>query len=113
MAPSELLPLAKWVTRVELEVGFVTLRQQAAMCVEKGSLESGRGTEAVWQPFWTSNAGTVFNTQALYRRKPAPGLFRVAAPATLLVLTADDFEAALAEDGNLMALLEPFRPKAG
>lgn len=50
---------------------------------------------------------------ALYRRKPGPGLFRVVPPTTLLVLSADDFEAVLASNESLNSLLEPFRPKAG
>lgn len=99
--------LAKRVTRVELDVGFVTLNQQAAMCLERGVFESGKGTEATWAPFWTSEAGTTFNTAALHRRAPPLGMIRVVKPATVMMLLVDDFEAALVEDATLAALLRP------
>jgi hypothetical protein len=65
---TELRGLAERVTRLELEPGIVTLRQQAAMCLEVGVLESGRRKAGVWTPFWKSTPGTVFNTDAILRR---------------------------------------------
>ena len=59
---SELRRLAERVTRLKLDVGFVTLRQQAAMCLELGLIESGRRKAGVWSPYTRSRPGTVFNT---------------------------------------------------
>ena len=87
------------VTRLELtEVGAVVnlnLKRQAAMGVKSGALESVKLTNGVWQAFWRSPRGTVFNTDGLRRKLKGSCMCRVAKPATLIVLSADDFEAEL------------------
>src|SRR5262249_6318187 len=87
------------VTRLELnEVGAVVdlnLNQQAAMCVKSGELESVKLTNGVWQAFWHSTPGTVFNTDGLWRKLKGTCMCRVAKPTTLMLLSAEDFEAEL------------------
>jgi hypothetical protein len=90
--------LADRVTRLELEPGFVSLRQQAAMCIERGVLESGRRTKGEWKAFWVSKPGTVLNTDAIFRKTKGVGVMRATKRTTLLLLTADAFEAEL--EGN-------------
>jgi len=80
------------------EVGAIVdlnLNQQAAMCIKSGVLESVKLTNGVWQAFWHSTPGTVFNTDGLRRKLKGTCLCRVAKPATLMLLSADDFEAEL------------------
>jgi CRP-like cAMP-binding protein len=97
------------VTRLELtEVGAVVdLNQdrQAAMCVRSGVLDSVGLADGVWQAFWRSTPGTVFNTDGLRRRLKGSCLCRVARPATLLLLSADDFEAELVSNRPLAEAL--------
>lgn len=87
------------VTRLELtEVGAVVdlnLNQQAAMCIKSGALESVKLANGVWEAFWHSTPGTVFNTDGLRRKLKGPCMCRVAKQSTLMVLSADDFEAEL------------------
>jgi CRP-like cAMP-binding protein len=87
------------VARLRLtEVGVVVdlnRNQQAAMCIERGVLESVKLTNGVWQAFWRSTPGTVFNTDGLRRQLKGPCMCRVAKQATLMLLSADDFEAEL------------------
>jgi CRP-like cAMP-binding protein len=87
------------VTQLKLtEVGAIVdlnLNQQAAMCIKSGALESVNLTNGVWQTFWHSTPGTVFNTDGLRRKLNGTCMCRVAKPATLLLLSADDFEAEL------------------
>src|SRR5262245_59468310 len=87
------------VTRLELtEVGAIVdlnLNQQAAMCIKRGALESVKLANGVWQAFWHSRPGTVFNTDGLQLKLKGSCMCRVAKPATLMLLSADDFEAEL------------------
>ncbi len=97
--PALLTGLVARVTRLELtEVGAVVnlnLNRQAAMGVKSGALESVKRTKGVWQAFWRSPPGTVFNTDGLRRKLKGSCMCRVAKPATLLLLSADDFDAEL------------------
>jgi CRP-like cAMP-binding protein len=97
--PALLTGLVTRVMRLELtEAGAVVdlnLNRQAAMGVKSGALESVKLTDGVWQAFWRSPSGTVFNTDGLRRKLKGSCLCRVAKPATLLLLSADDFEAEL------------------
>lgn len=87
------------VKRLELiDVGVVVdlnVNQQAAMSIERGVLESVKLTNGVWQAFWRSTPGTVFNRDGLWRKLKGPCMCRVAKRATLMLLSADDFEAEL------------------
>lgn len=97
--PALLTGLVARVTRLELaEVGAVVdlnLNQQAAMCVRSGALESVNYDGGVWQAFWLSTPGTVFNTDGLRRKLTGTCLCRVVKQTTLMLLTADEFEAEL------------------
>ncbi|MFO0818306.1 MAG: hypothetical protein U1A77_10220 [Pirellulales bacterium] len=99
MKPAILKGLIARVTHLELaEVGAVVdlnLNQQAAMCVRSGALESVNHTNGVWQAFWLSTPGTVFNTDGLRRKLKGTCFCRVVKPATLMLLSADEFEAEL------------------
>jgi CRP-like cAMP-binding protein len=87
------------VARLKLtEVGAVVdlnLNQQAAMGIERGALESVKLTNGEWEAFWRSTPGTVFNTDGLRRKLQGPCMCRVAKQVTLMLLSADDFEAEL------------------
>jgi hypothetical protein len=97
------------VTRLELtDVGAVVnlnLNRQAAIGVKSGALESVKRTKGVWQAFWRSPPGTVFNTDGLRRKLKGSCMCRVAKPTTLLLLLADDFEAELNVNGPLSEAL--------
>lgn len=87
------------VARLELtEVGAVVdlnRNGQAAMGVSSGALESVTLADGVWQPFWRSSTGVVFNTDGLRRMLEGSCMCRVAKPTTLFMLSADDFETEL------------------
>jgi CRP-like cAMP-binding protein len=110
MKPAILKGLIARVTHLELaEVGAVVdlnLNQQAAMCVRSGALESVNHTNDVWQAFWLSTPGTVFNTDGLRRKLKGTCFCRVVKPATLMLLSADEFEAELKVNQPLAEALQ-------
>lgn|GEM_PF-5273160 len=98
--PALLKGLTARVSRIELlDSGeVVDLKKrfgQAAMGVKSGALESVKRTNGVWQAFWRSTPGTVFNTNGLRRKLKGSCMCRVAKPTILLLLSAADFEAEL------------------
>jgi len=106
--------LIQRVKRLELtEVGAVVdlkQNQQAAMCVERGALESVKLASGVWEAFCSSSPGTVFNTAGLQRKLKGPGMCRVAKKTTLMLLSADDFEAELQMNQPLAETLRSILP---
>lgn len=87
------------VTQFELaqvgEVVDLNLDRQAAACVKSGALESVHLKEGVWQAFWLSEPGTVFNSAGLLRKLDGPCFLRATMRSILMRLSADDFEAEL------------------
>jgi CRP-like cAMP-binding protein len=108
--PALLAGLFARVRHIELnEVGAVVdlnLNQQAAMCVKSGALELVKLTNGVWQAFWRSTPGTVFNTDGLRRKLKGTCLCRVAKQSTLMLLSADDFDAELKVNQPLAEALD-------
>ena len=108
--PALLKGLFARVTRLELnDVGAVVdlnLNQQAAMCVKSGALETVKLTNGVWQAGWPCTPGTVFNTDGLRRNLKGTCLCRVAKQSTLMLLSADDFEAELKVNQPLAEALD-------
>lgn len=107
--PALLTGLVARVTQLELtlvgEVIDLNLDQQAAVCVKSGALESVHLTDGVWQAFWLSTPGTVFNADGLRRKLKGPCLLRAATRSILMRLSADDFEAELKVNESLAKAL--------
>src|SRR5262249_26224911 len=72
--------------------------------MERGVLENTL-TNGVWQALCESTPGTVFNTDGLRRKLNGLCMCRVAKQATLMLLSADDFEAELKSNQPLAEAL--------
>jgi CRP-like cAMP-binding protein len=107
--PTLLTGLVSRVSLLELtDVGTVVdlnENRQAAMGIVRGRLDSVALTDGAWQAYWRSDPGTVFNTDGLRRKLQGSCLCKVVKQTTLMLLSAEDFEAELKVNQSLAEAL--------